>query len=180
MIGGINLETDWTQIFIVRWNIMNTWWMALVITRVGDWKTETQQIHPATVCTTCTFLGPSGWKLRNSFWEHIDNIREHMLVRYMHPYMKGIDWNMDRFTRDCTRYIQNREQRLIQRRSRSPQVSSRPEIWVCCRGLKGTSPPKWIITFGWVDLLNSLCSSPAREIMARRRQPRGVGVVWRT
>jgi hypothetical protein len=98
------------------------------------------------------FLGAPGLNLENLLWEHVANIREHVMVWYMRPKGQGIDWNTNRFTRECSGWIQNREQRQpMQSRSWSPRVWSQAEFWICYRGHQDASPPKIITAFGWVD-----------------------------
>jgi hypothetical protein len=87
-----------------------------------------------------------------TFREHVANIREHNIGWYMPPNRQSIDSNTDRFCREWAGQIQNREQRPVQRRSRSPRASSGAEFWICYRGLQGASSPKSIIKFGWVHL----------------------------
>jgi hypothetical protein len=151
MIEGMTQEAVWTILSAVTCDMINTRWLWCIVTWVGDHGVITLQIHPTTIYTPHEFLGSSGWILGPPLWEHVANIREHVVVWYMHQKRQGIDWNTDIFTTVCGGWIQNREQRLMQSRSCSPQLWSEVEFWICCRGHQGASHTKRITTFCGVD-----------------------------
>jgi hypothetical protein len=59
-----------------------------------------------------------------------------------------------------------------------PQVSSAPEFWICFRQLQGASPPKRIITLGWVDLWERQCQFRAAVLPMRSRHGGGSLAAW--
>jgi hypothetical protein len=63
-------------------------------------------------------------------------------------------------------------------RSRSPQVLSQAEFWICCRGHQDASPSKRFTAFSWVDLWERGHQSEAAVLIVRAARDGGSLGAW--